>query len=128
MTAETKARMVRRFQKYALNPLSRLVAGYVGPSLLETTGRKSGRARRVPVGTTSRDGAFWIVSEHGRRSDYVRNIESDPHVRIRHRARWHEGVAHVVPDDARQHLRGINGLFVRMAGSDLLTIRIDLQR
>jgi deazaflavin-dependent oxidoreductase (nitroreductase family) len=125
---QTKAKVVRRFQKYALNPFSRLVAGYIGPSLLETKGRKSGRARRVPVGTTSRDGAFWIVSEHGRRSDYVRNIEADPHVRIKRGARWHDGVAHIVPDeDPRDHLGGVNGLFVRMAGSDLLTIRIDLK-
>src|SRR5204863_2790718 len=119
---------VRRFQKYALNPVSRLVAGSVGPALLETTGRKSGEPRRIPLGAKRDGDAFWVVSEHGRQSDYVRNIEADPNVRVRFHGRWYNGVAKLMADeDPRRHTHGINGFFVRLAGSDLLTIRIDLR-
>src|SRR6185295_355273 len=40
-------------------------------ALLETTGRKSGQPRRVPVGNGLRGDTFWIVSEHGYGADYV---------------------------------------------------------
>ena len=44
-------------------------------ALLETTGRKSGQPRRVPVGTVCAANVFWIVTEHGHHADYVRNIQ-----------------------------------------------------
>src|SRR5215467_11093256 len=46
---------------------------------------------------------FWIVAEHGMKAGYVRNIERDPHVRLKlHeglRFRWHAGTGHLLPDD-----------------------------
>lgn len=126
MKAERKRRIVTSFQKYALNPVARSLAGFVGPALLETKGRRSGKPRRNPVGATLRDGTYWVVSEQGRHSSYVRNIEADPNVRIRHRGRWHKGTAHLLPDeDPRRHARGLNGLIVRLVGTDLLVVRID---
>ena len=68
-------------------------------TLLETTGRKSGQARRIPVGGLLEDGRFWLVSEFGERSQYVRNIVADPRVRVRVRGRWHSGTAHLLPED-----------------------------
>ena len=117
-----------------LNPLMRrlLEAGLVprGWALLETTGRRSGEPRRVPVGNGLRGPHFWIVAEHGRHAAYVRNLEADPHVRIRLGRRWHTGLAHVVPDDdPRARLRAmprLNASVVRAMGSELLTVRIDL--
>ena len=35
-----------------------------------------------PVGGRLDGSTFWIVSEHGHRSDYVRNIAADPRVRV----------------------------------------------
>jgi hypothetical protein len=52
-----------------------------GWALLETTGRRSGLARRTPVGDGLRGDAFWIVTEHGQAADDVRNIQADPRVR-----------------------------------------------
>ncbi|HYZ92219.1 MAG TPA: nitroreductase/quinone reductase family protein [Actinomycetota bacterium] len=126
MKPATKRRIVTRFQKYALNPFSKRVAGFVGPALLETTGRRTGKTRRTPVGAVQRGGAFWIVAEQGRHASYVRNIEANHRVRIRYRGRWHDGNAHVLPhEDPRKHTHGLNGLFVRLVGTELLTIRID---
>jgi len=72
-----------------------------------------------------------MVSDHGPASNYVRNIQADPRVRLQVRGKWYSGLAVVVPDDdARQrlkHLPRINGLLVRMLGTDLTTLRIDLE-
>src|SRR5437763_804384 len=97
----------RRASKVAsvrlLNPVvvRLLEAGLVprGWALLETIGRRSGEPRRVPVGDGLRGERFWIVAEHGRHSDYVRNLEADPRVRVKARGRWRTGTAHVLPDE-----------------------------
>ena len=126
-----KRRVSKTLAKYVVNPLVKLVAGYVPWwSLLETTGRKSGEPRRTPVGNGLKGETFWIVAEHGHRASYVRNIKSNPRVRIRVGGRWRTGTAHLLPDDdarARQRrLPAGNAALVRLMGTDLLTVRVDL--
>ena len=63
----------------------------------------------------------------------MRNIETNPRVRVNVRGRWRSGTAHLLPDDdARQRQRKIgrrlNGAVVRLMGTELLTVRIDLDR
>jgi hypothetical protein len=62
----------------------------------------------------------------------VRNIEADPTVRIKIGHRWRTGTAHVSPDDdprARQRaMPAANAAVVRLMGTDLLTVRVDLNR
>lgn len=129
-----KKSVVDAFQRYVANPVVRQVAGRVpgAPVLLETTGRMSGQPRRTPVGGRLVGESFWLVSEHGLRSQYVKNLAADPHVRLRMRGRWHSGVAHLLPeDDPRARLRELprsNSAAVRALGTSLLTIRIDLGR
>lgn len=98
--------------------------------ILETTGRKSGQARRTAVGGRVVDNQFWMVSEHGEYSDYVRNIKADPAVRVRINGQWRNGTAHLLPDDDPLRRLGnlprLNSAVVRLMGSDLLTIRVDL--
>lgn len=101
-------------------------------ALLETTGRKSGEPRRVPVGNGLRGDTFWIVTEHGRQADYVKNIQANPRVRVKVGREWRDGTAHLLPDDdvrARMKVlrRPTNDAMVRLAGSDLMTVRIDLE-
>jgi deazaflavin-dependent oxidoreductase (nitroreductase family) len=74
---------------------------------------------------------FWIVAEHGRKADYVRNLIANPRVRVKVGRTWREGTAHVLPEDdaharSRQLPHQINQWTVRIVGTDLLTIRIDL--
>jgi deazaflavin-dependent oxidoreductase (nitroreductase family) len=129
----------RRASKLAsvrlLNPVMRraLEAGIVprGWALLETTGRRSGQPRRVPVGNGLRGEHFWIVAEHGRHADYVRNIERDPRVRVNVRRRWRTGTAHLLPDDdprarLRRLKRPLNDAGLRVMATEMLVIRIDL--
>ncbi len=107
----------------------------IGPphlALLETRGRKSGEPRRTPVGNGLRDYHFWIVTEHGYKAGYVKNIQKNPRVRVKVGRRWYEGTAHVLPDDdpierMRRLRRRSNDAIVRLVGTEHLTIRVDLE-
>jgi len=80
------------------------------------------------------------VAEHGLKAGYVRNIAANPRVRLKLRhgilGRWHTGTAEVLPDDdARERQRWLarrllssaaNAAAVRSFGTELLTVRIDL--
>ncbi|GAB1814999.1 nitroreductase family deazaflavin-dependent oxidoreductase [Mycobacterium colombiense] len=124
--AKLKRQVVHRVQRLVVNPVGRQLP----MTMLETTGRKSGQPRRTAVGGRVVDNQFWMVSEHGEHSDYVRNIKADPAVRVRVGGRWRNGTAHLLPDDdAVQRLGNLprlNSAVVRLMGSDLLTIRVDL--
>lgn len=137
-----KYRVVTFVQKRLLNPVVRpllergvRIPGY---AVLETTGRKSGLPRRTPVGDGLDGDTFWIIAEHGRRAAYVRNIEANPRVRVRVRGKWRTGTAVPMPDDdplERQRIMGehnrwarSNARAVRTFGTDLMTVRIDLDR
>jgi deazaflavin-dependent oxidoreductase (nitroreductase family) len=124
---DLKRRILTRFQRHVANPLNRRIPTQ---TLLETTGRTSGLPRPTPVGGSRVGDSFWIVSEFGFKSHYVRNIQADPHVRVRIRGRWHHGTAHLLPeDDAVARLRTLprfNSAAVRAFGTDLLTVRVDL--
>lgn len=140
-----KHRIVHFLQKYLFNPPIKflLVIGLAPPgyALLETTGRKTGRARRTPVGNGLVDKQFWIITEHGRKAGYIRNILSNPQVRVKlrngFRTRWYTGTANVLyDDDPRERQRWLanhlpssrsNAAAVRFFGTDLLTVRIDLE-
>lgn len=124
--AERKYRNATAFQR-RINPVLRRLPLQ---TVLETTGRVSGLPRRTPVGGRRAGNSFWLVSEFGERSQYVRNIKADPRVRVRVRGRWHTGTAHLLPDDdpvARlRTLPRFNSAAVRTFGAGLLTVRVDL--
>jgi deazaflavin-dependent oxidoreductase (nitroreductase family) len=132
-----KRRIVRLLQKYVVNPplKAALALGVVPPThaLLETRGRKTGRLWRNPVGNglSSDRRTFWIVAEHGHEAGYVRNISVDPHVRLKIGRQWRSGTAEILEDDdprrrLRQIGRPVNGAMVRAMGTDLLTVRVEL--
>src|SRR3954470_17370495 len=104
-----------------------------GLVILETIGRKSGQPRRTPVGRAIEGDTLWVVTEHGHRANYVRNIKANPRVRVKVGRRWRSGIARLVPeDDARERQRRIpnklNSAAVRVMGTELLTVRVDLDR
>jgi len=138
-----KHRIVHRLQKYLLNPPIKLALAVglplPGYALLETKGRKTGKPRRTPVGEGRIGNQFWLVAQHGMKAGYVRNIERDPRVRLKLRSglrtRWHTGTAHLLPDDDPRGQRWLasdlpssagNSRAVRLFGTQLLTVRIDL--
>jgi deazaflavin-dependent oxidoreductase (nitroreductase family) len=88
--------------------------------ILETTGRRSGEPRRVPVTRLLEGDTLWIVTEHGRKAAYVRNIEANPDVRVRVGRRWRSGRAEVLGPATTVPA------MVRLMGTDHLSIRVDL--
>ncbi|MEV7139467.1 nitroreductase/quinone reductase family protein [Streptomyces tauricus] len=124
---DLRFRVVTRVQRYLANPLTRRLPFQ---TLVETTGRTSGLPRRTPVGGRRVGREFWFVSEYGERSQYVRNIRADPKVRVRVGGRWHHGTAQLLPDDdPRARLTSLprmNSTAVRLFGTNLLTVRVDL--
>ena len=135
-----KRRLTTTLAKYLVNPLIRalfrLGVPAPGTAILETRGRKSGQPRRTPVTNGLAGDTFWIVTEHGRRANYVRNIEANPRVRVRVGRRWRPGTAALMPgDDPRARLRAIaharpsariHTATVRLMQTELLTVRVDL--
>ena len=139
-----KREIVHALQKYLLNPPIKIMfaIGLVPPgyALLETIGRKSGKPRRTPVGDGRVGNQFWIVAEHGMEAGYVRNIASNPRVRVKVREgffpRWREGTATLLPeDDPRERQRWLakehpgsssNAAAVRLFGTKLLVVRVEL--
>src|ERR671924_1296351 len=128
-----KRRRNTALAKYLVNPpVKAAIALGIAPgyALLETRGRRSGKPRRTPVGNGLDGDTFWIVAEHGRRAGYVRNIEADPRVRVKVRGRWRTGTAELMPEDdpveRQRDLPRLNARMVRMMGTDLLTVRVDL--
>ena len=126
----TKRTLIHALQKYLLNPPVKLLfalgIGRPGYALLETIGRKSGKPRRTPV--------------DGMQAGYVRNIERHARVRLKVRnglrMTWLTGTAHLLPgDDPRERQRWLararpgsssTSAVVRLMGTQLLTVRIDL--
>jgi deazaflavin-dependent oxidoreductase (nitroreductase family) len=139
-----KHQIVHTLQKYFLNPPIKIALAMSLPlpgyALLETKGRKTGKPRRTPVGDGRIGNQFWLVAEHGMKAGYVRNIEQDPHVRLKLREglryHWHTGSAYLLSDDdPRERQRWLashlpssagNARAVRLFGTRLLTVRIDL--
>jgi deazaflavin-dependent oxidoreductase (nitroreductase family) len=108
-------------------------AGLPTPSvvILETTGRRSGEPRRVPVTRLVEGDTLWIVTEHGRKASYVRNIEANPRVRVRIGRRWRTGTARLVDDmdwrALQRRMPGkLNSAVVRLMGTEHLAVRVDL--
>jgi len=142
--ASMKHGLVHFLQKYLFNPpIMFLFAVGLSPpgyALLETIGRKTGKPRRTPVGNGRVGEQFWIVAEHGQKAGYIRNIAGNPRVRVKLRdglrLRWYTGTAHLITDDdprARQRwlaaqlpVSAGNAAAVRLFGTQLLTVRIDL--
>lgn len=132
--AASKRRIARFVTNRFVNPVVRRLHSIGitgGTALLETTGRKTKQPRQTPVGNGLRGNEFWIVTEHGRHSSYVKNIEADPRVRVKVGRTWFGGTAHILDDDdPRERLRWLrrpaNDTALRLVGTEHLVIRVDL--
>jgi deazaflavin-dependent oxidoreductase (nitroreductase family) len=137
--AQRKFKFERRMGRIVMNPLvaaldkvgvrSQLVVE------LETTGRKSGEPRRVPLAGRADDTGLWVISQHGRRAGWAYNIEANPKVRVRVNNQWRSGTATFEPDDdVRARARSFGGagklsqsataMTMRAMESDPISVRI----
>jgi deazaflavin-dependent oxidoreductase (nitroreductase family) len=134
--SSTKRRVSKLLTVKLVNPVVRPLVerGLLarGTALLETIGRKSGVPRRTPVGNGLRGDVFWIVTEHGWASDYVKNIKAEPRVRVKVGRQWREGTARILPDEdpverLRELGRPLNDTLLRLNASEMLVVRVDLE-
>jgi len=79
-----------------------LVRPPAGYGVLTTRGRKSGKARRRCVRVVKRGNRAYLVAIKGPRTAWVKNIQADPHVRLRVRGGLFLGIAREPKDDERQ--------------------------
>ena len=99
--------------------------------ILETTGRRTGQARHTPLarGPVSGD-SLWLVSVHGERAHFVKNLIAHPEVRVKHRGGWRRGRATVEPLDP-ERMRQFN-TYARMGprtlGIDPVLVRVEFER
>jgi deazaflavin-dependent oxidoreductase (nitroreductase family) len=138
-----KDRLVYPLQTRVVNPVVMLAHDLgippPGDALLETTGRRTGRAVHTPVCDGLDGEVFWLIAQRGRRADWVQNIQADPRVRVKVRTGsgvvWRPGTAQILDeDDPQERLRLIaQGVWRRLCfcasaavATDPLTVRIDL--
>ncbi len=69
--------------------------------LLTTTGRKSGMKRVTPLQYELIGSDYYVGAARGLMADWVRNIQTDPHVEVRVGARHFSANAEVVNDVSR---------------------------
>jgi deazaflavin-dependent oxidoreductase (nitroreductase family) len=102
-TTLRKFRRERAIGYYLFNPavkgLGKLGLRTTLATELETIGRKTGLVRRVPVSVQFDDDGAWLISQHGTRSSWGRNIVDNPKVLVRQGNRWRTGTAALRPDD-----------------------------
>jgi deazaflavin-dependent oxidoreductase (nitroreductase family) len=109
MTSTQQDKTLRKFRRertlgrYLFNPavkaLRTLGIRTAMATELETIGRKTGQARRVPVSAQFDNDGAWLISQHGTRSGWGRNIADNPNIRLRQGNQWRAGVATFRPDD-----------------------------
>lgn len=109
MSSRTLASITRTIDDHVIKKgMRRLLTLGLAPqafALLETTGRRTGLARRTPVGNGLVDGTFWLIAARGEAADYVKNLRDEPEVRVKVGRHWHQGTAEVLPhDDPDQRL------------------------
>jgi deazaflavin-dependent oxidoreductase (nitroreductase family) len=93
-----------------MNPVALRFAAGIAPwwIVLETTGRKSGRPRRVPLARGPVDDhTLWLIAVHGAHASFVKNLLVEPRVRIKIRGEWLAGRAELQPLD-RERLSEFN--------------------
>lgn len=96
--------------------------------IIETTGRSSGKRRRIPVGFLEENGKLIVVAEDGPRSAWVRNaLARDGQLRVFLYGRWREARLEPRPGDPEPYLRRMNKVhaaFVRTESSAPALIEI----
>jgi deazaflavin-dependent oxidoreductase (nitroreductase family) len=138
MTSTSEDKTLRKFRRERavgrlLNPvvtgLSRLGVRTSMATELETIGRKTGQVRRVPVSAQFDNNGAWVISQHGTRSGWGRNIADNPNIRMRQGNQWRPGVATFRPDDdvvARGRKFGLlSAKVVKALETTPVSVRID---
>ena len=96
---------------------------------LTTTGRRSGRPRRIEIWFTRHAGRYYLIAEHGLRAGWVQNLLADPAVRARVGTRSFRAQARVVDRAERELVATVRSLSEAKYGwGDGLVVEISPSR
>lgn len=141
----TQSRQIPVFIWRWMKTLSRrMVRTYNGKSrtsrmvlLLTTTGRKTGLERTTPLQFEEIDGLCYVASARGRQADWFRNLQADPHVRVRVGERQFDALAEAITNPEqiadflqyrlKRHPRMV-GTLLRLEGLPSRHTRADLEQ
>src|SRR6516225_9030714 len=92
---------------------------------LTTTGRVTGQPREIEIWFTERGGHFYLVAER-ESANWVRNIQSQPQVKVRVGETELDAIARVVGNDSEPHIAAtVKALFDAKYGwSDGLIVEL----
>ncbi len=71
---------------------------------LTTTGRKTGQPREIEIWFVEREGRYYMVSEHGERSNWVQNIVHNPKVSFWVNGTTYQGTGRAIDPEAEPEL------------------------
>ena len=130
----------RAFNNRVVNPVMiALITHGLGPptyAVVETTGRKTGRRRLVPVASGLDGDTFWMISGRAEKASYVHNIRANPRVRVIARparlrdglrTRSRTGTAYLMPGDDAHARRGSRQFPQCRAFTGLVNLGIELK-
>ncbi len=66
--------------------------------LLTTRGRRTGKPRVTPLQYEEIDGRYYVTSALGGKADWVRNLKSNPQVKVQVKSRKFGGTAEIIED------------------------------
>ncbi len=105
--------------------------------LLTTIGRKSCKPRVTPLQYEEIDGKIYLGAARGRKADWFRNIQADPHVQVQVKSRRFSGLAEPITDPKqiadflelrlRRHPQMV-GTMLRGEGMRIPPARSDLEK
>jgi deazaflavin-dependent oxidoreductase (nitroreductase family) len=86
--------------------------------VIETTGRRSGKRRRIPVGYLDEGGRIIVVVEDGPRSHWVQNaLATGDRLRIHLRGQWRSATLRHLEGDPQAYLAKMNRLHAGLVRS-----------
>ena len=71
---------------------------------LTTTGRKTGNPHKIEIWYVAHGDRYYLVAEHGKRSDWVRNIQQDARVTFRVANTTTTGAGRIIDHEAETAL------------------------
>lgn len=92
------SRWYSKLSNILIMPVFRIVPMPRGFVLLTVKGRRSGKPRRRPVRAVGDGGTLYAVALMGERSDWLRNVRSNPRVRVKVGGRTQDATAREVND------------------------------
>ena len=91
-----------RLSNIFLAPVFMLLPMPHGFILLTVTGRRSGKPRQRPVRAVRHGDTLYAVATLGERSDWLRNVRKEPHVRVKAGWRTYRATVREISDSAER--------------------------